>query len=184
VRHSPGDDFKGLVKLYLHSALTKGIPSLFADIKALYSDLEKRQIIEDIVEELRESLASGHPNPPDADEPPTTYLWTLYFLAQHYCFLSNHARAVVVLEIALQHTPTLPELHTCKARVRKHAGDLYGAARCLESARLLDGQDRFLNTKCAKYRLRAGLIDEASEILGLFTKVSPNEYHWVNCSVD
>jgi peptide alpha-N-acetyltransferase len=74
--------------------------------------------------------------------------------------------------LAFQHTPTLPELHTCKARILKHAGDLYGAAQCLETARLLDGQDRFLNTKCAKYRLRAGLVDEANEILGLFTKVS------------
>jgi len=34
----------------------------------------------------------------------------------------------------------------------------------------LDLQDRFLNTKCAKYRLRAGLSDEAQEIFGLFTK--------------
>lgn len=72
----------------------------------------------------------------------------------------------------MTHTPTLPELYTCKARVLKRAGDLFGAARSMESARLLDGQDRFLNTKCAKYRLRAGLIDEANEILGYFTKVS------------
>ena len=174
LKKNAGDDFKELVKPYLVSAITKGIPSLFADIKALYCDQEKRQVIEDIVEELRESLASGHPipSPSDADEPPTTYLWTLYFLAQHQSFLSRHARALSVLDLALQHTPTLPELHTCKARVLKHAGDLYGAARCLETARLLDGQDRFLNTKCAKYRLRAGLIDEASKILGLFTKVS------------
>jgi peptide alpha-N-acetyltransferase len=172
-----GNDFKELVKPYLVSALTKGIPSLFADIKALYRDPQKQQIIEDIVEELRESLAVGNPtpsSPPDMDEPPTTYLWTLYFLAQHHSFLSRHTRALSILDIAIQHTPTLPELHTCKGRVLKHAGDLYGAARCLENARLLDGQDRFLNTKCAKYRLRAGLIDEASEILGHFTKVSPH----------
>jgi N-alpha-acetyltransferase 15/16, NatA auxiliary subunit len=164
------------VKPYLLSALTKGIPSLFVDIKALYHDPQKRQVIEDMVEGLRESLASGHPtpsSPPNTDEPPTTYLWTLYFLAQHHSFLSRPARALSLLDLALQHTPTLPELHTCKARLLKHGGDLYGAARFLESARLLDGQDRFLNTKCAKYRLRAGLIDEASEIFGLFTKVSP-----------
>jgi len=50
-------------------------------------------------------------------------------------------------------------------------GDIIGAAQCLDEARLLDGQDRFLNTKCAKYRLRAGLVEEANEILGFFTKV-------------
>lgn len=36
---------------------------------------------------------------------------------------------------------------------------------------MLDLQDRFLNTKCAKYRLRAGLEEEAQEVFGLFTKV-------------
>jgi peptide alpha-N-acetyltransferase len=77
-----------------------------------------------------------------------------------------------MLDLALSHTPTLPELYTCKARVLKRTGDLLGAVRCLDEARLLDGQDRFLNTKCAKYRLRAGLVDEAGAILGLFTKVS------------
>lgn len=163
------------MKPYLLAALTKGVPSLFVDMKSLYSDSQKQQAIENIVEELRESLVFGNPAPtalPDADEPPTTYLWTLYFLAQHHSFLSRHARALSLLDIAIQHTPTLPEIHTCKARVLKRAGDLLGAARSLESARLLDGQDRFLNTKSAKYRLRAGLIDEANEILGLFTKVS------------
>ena len=42
----------------------------------------------------------------------------------------------------------------------------------MDEARVLDLQDRFLNTKCAKYRLRAGLEEEAQEVLGLFTKVS------------
>lgn len=174
-KNTTGDEFEELAKPYVLSALTKGIPSLFADIKALYGDPHKQQIIEDIVEALRESLSSEHSPPPPSsgpDEPPTTYLWTLYFLAQHYSFLSKPSRSLSLLNLALQHTPTLPELYTCKARVLKRAGDPYGAAQCLEAARLLDGQDRFLNTKCAKYRLRAGLIEEANEILGLFTKVN------------
>lgn len=33
-----GDEFRKLVEPYLYSGLRKGIPSLFADIKALYSD--------------------------------------------------------------------------------------------------------------------------------------------------
>lgn len=76
-----------------------------------------------------------------------------------------------MLDLAISHTPTLPELYTCKARVLKRAGDLIGASRSLEDARLLDGQDRFLNTKSAKYMLRANLVDDANQILGLFTKV-------------
>lgn len=53
----------------------------------------------------------------------------------------------------------------------KRAGDPLGAAAAMNEARLLDGQDRFLNTKCAKYHLRAGMIDEAIQFFGMFTKV-------------
>jgi hypothetical protein len=48
-----------LIKPYLLSGLTKGVPSLFADIKALYEDSTKRQVIEDVVVEAREKFASG-----------------------------------------------------------------------------------------------------------------------------
>ncbi|TFY67170.1 hypothetical protein EVJ58_g1798 [Rhodofomes roseus] len=163
-----GDQFKELATAYLTAGLEKGIPSLFADVKALYRDPAKRQAIQDIVEGIREELAVTS-EPPKSSEP-TTYLWTLYFLAQHYSSFSDHARAVELLELGATHTPTLPELYTFRGRVLKRCGDPFGAALCLDEARVLDLQDRFLNTKCAKYRLRAGLTDEASEILGLFTK--------------
>lgn len=167
------DDFRDLVKPYLLSGLTKGVPSLFVDIKALYKDDSKREIVEQIVEAALADFSpnSSSPSSSSAAVEPTTYLWTLYFLAQHYSYLSRPALALSTIELALAHTPTLPELHTCKARALKRAGDPFGAARCVDESRILDGQDRFLNTKCAKYLLRAGLVDEASAILGLFTKV-------------
>lgn len=167
-----GDEFKDLVRRYLHNGFTKGIPSLFVDIKTLYSDTTKQQIIEEVVSEFRETLdPSTEKSDPVLAEQPTTYLWTLYFLAQHYSHLSNFKLALSTLDTALAHTPTLLELYSCKARVLKRAGDLVGAAQSIEEARKLDGQDRFVNTKSGKYHLRAGLIDEASEIFGLFTKV-------------
>jgi N-alpha-acetyltransferase 15/16, NatA auxiliary subunit len=159
------------------SGLTKGIPSLFADLKSLYDDKKKCEVIEDIVEGARKQFEPVTPStrdpsePDEPDEPPTTYLWTLYYLAQHHSALSRPARALSMVELALVHTPTLPELYTCKARILKRAGDRIGAARCLDEARVLDGQDRFLNTKCAKYRFRAGMVEQAVEVLGLFTKV-------------
>ncbi|KAF8223436.1 N-terminal acetyltransferase A, auxiliary subunit [Tricholoma matsutake] len=161
-----GNEFRELVKPYLLSGLTKGIPSLFSDIKALYRDDEKRQIIEEIVETARTEFASNQ----SASVDPTIYLWTLYFLAQHHSYLLRLTQALEIVDHALSHTPTLPELLTCKARILKRAGDFLGGARCVNEARLLDGQDRFLNTKCAKYLLRAGMVEEASAILGLFTK--------------
>ena len=170
-----GDDFKSLAETYLASGLDKGIPSLFADIKALYQDHENRQVIAAYVESLREELASLPSSKSSESEAPTTYLWTLYFLAQHYSHISDHKRALSLLDLALEHTPTLPELYMYKARVLKRLGDPIGAARSMDDARVLDLQDRFLNTKCAKYRLRAGLEEEAQEILGLFTKVRPQQ---------
>ncbi|KAJ7627570.1 NMDA receptor-regulated protein 1-domain-containing protein [Mycena polygramma] len=168
-----GDHFRELLEPYLVSGLKKGVPSLFSDIKGLYQDQPKQQIIEEVAVTARDKFSATSTAPSSStstDIEPTSYLWTLYFLAQHHSYLGRHAQALEVLEVALTHTPTLPELHMFKGRVLKRAGDLFGGARCLEDARFLDGQDRFLNTKSAKYRLRAGMVEEASALLGLFTK--------------
>lgn len=145
---------------------------MFADLKALYSNLEKRQTIENFVLHLKASIDTSQiPESKTTSGHPIIYLWILYFLAQHYSYLRQIPNALSIIEIAINHTPTLPELYSCKGRALKRAGDLLGAARCLEEARRLDGQDRFMNAKSARYHLRAGLIDEAMEILSLFTRV-------------
>jgi N-alpha-acetyltransferase 15/16, NatA auxiliary subunit len=159
-----------LARPYITSRLNKGIPSLFVDLKPLYASPEKRSVIESIISELQATLKPLEGSS-QSDEPPTTYLWTLYFLVQHHSHLGDQAKALALVEEALAHTPTLPELYSAKARILKRAGDPFGAAQAAEQARELDGQDRFLNTKAAKYLLRAGLIDEAQTVLGLFTKV-------------
>lgn len=174
------EDFRPLANTYLLRGLKKGIPSLFVDLKSLYQDTQKRAIIEELVECYRGSLEEGYlpdesPNDtgsePDSDVP-TTYLWTLYFLAQHFSHIGQHPHALSFLSLAITHTPTLPELHTLRGRILKRLGDYHGASIAVNEARLLDGQDRFLNTKSAKYKLRAGLIEEANDTFGLFTKVS------------
>lgn len=164
-----GKEFEELIKPYLTNALTKGIPSLFADLKPLYRDSVKRQIIEDTVEEFRATLATSSPSTGDSTEP-TTYLWALYLLAQHHSYLGRHKQALDILDIAIAHTPTLPELYMTRARALKRAGDPHGAARAMNDARLLDGQDRFINTKTGKYLLRAGMVSEADAIFSKFTR--------------
>lgn len=164
-----GQEFKDLIKPYLTNALTKGIPSLFADLKPLYRDPAKRQIIEDTVEEFRATLAISSPSTGDSIEP-TTYLWALYLLAQHHSYLGRHKQALEILDVAIAHTPTLPELYMTRARALKRAGDPHGAARAMNDARLLDGQDRFINTKTGKYLLRAGMVNEADTIFSKFTR--------------
>ncbi|PPQ74842.1 hypothetical protein CVT26_005222 [Gymnopilus dilepis] len=171
---SSGEDFKKFIRPYIVKNLAKGVPSLFTDIKTLYVDAEKRQVIEDLVESLKTEYAKLSSTTPsdatNAEAEPTTYLWTLYFLAQHYSYLNQPTKALELLEEAITHTPTLPELYLCKGRALKRVGDYLGAAKAVNEARFLDGQDRFINTKCGKYLLRAGMVDEATGILGLFTK--------------
>lgn len=159
--------------------LKKGIPSLFVDLKPLCQDTQKRAILEELVDGYRRTLEEGclpNESPNNVAEEtdgdiPTTYLWTLYFLAQHFSYIGQQSRALSLLSSAISHTPTLPELHTLRGRILKRLGDLRGASVAVNDARLLDGQDRFLNTKSAKYKLRAGLVEEANDTLGLFTKV-------------
>ena len=58
-----------------------------------------------------------------------------------------------------------------KARILKRGGDNIGAMKSMSEARALDGQDRFLNSKDAKYLLRADRVPEAEAVAGLFTRV-------------
>jgi N-alpha-acetyltransferase 15/16, NatA auxiliary subunit len=96
----------------------------------------------------------------------------MYFLIQHYSSMrSTIPHALSLADEAIAHTPTLPELYMAKARALKRAGDPLGASATMGAAWRLDLQDRFLNTKYAKYLLRAGFIEEGNKMLGLFTKV-------------
>lgn len=47
-----GDAFKTLAEPYIRRGITGGIPSLFSDLKTLYGDDEKREIIESIVDTI------------------------------------------------------------------------------------------------------------------------------------
>ena len=41
-------------------------------------------------------------------------------------------KALDYVNEAIEHTPTLVELYSCKARIYKHAGDPMTSARCYE----------------------------------------------------
>jgi N-alpha-acetyltransferase 15/16, NatA auxiliary subunit len=65
-----------------------------------------------------------------------------------------------------------------KAKIYKHAGNLYQAVRWLDEAQSLDTADRYINYKCSKYMLRADLIKESQDIASKFTRegVAPFDY--------
>nr|KAF6481182.1 N-alpha-acetyltransferase 15, NatA auxiliary subunit [Molossus molossus] len=104
------------------------------------------------------------------EEPPTTLLWVQYYLAQHYDKIGQPSIALEYINTAIESTPTLIELFLVKAKIYKHAGNIKEAARWMDEAQALDTADRFINSKCAKYMLKANLIKEAEEMCSKFTR--------------
>uniref|UniRef100_A0A8C1MRK7 N-alpha-acetyltransferase 15, NatA auxiliary subunit-like n=1 Tax=Cyprinus carpio TaxID=7962 RepID=A0A8C1MRK7_CYPCA len=154
-----GDKFRECLDPYLRMNFSKGCPPVFTTLRSLYQDKEK----------------GLHPNVfftfyDGKEEPPTTLLWVQYFLAQHYDQIGQHTKALEYINAAIESTPTLIELFLIKAKIYKHAGNIREAARWMDEAQALDTADRFINSKCAKYLLKAGLIKEAEEMCAKFTR--------------
>ncbi|KAJ3203747.1 hypothetical protein HDU82_006345 [Entophlyctis luteolus] len=182
-----GDRFKHMVDHFLRFNFQKGVPSLFVSLRALYENDSKRVVIEELclsyVQNLTVNSVFGEPNSGSTDdedeirvvEPPSAILWVYYFLAQHYDYLKIRGKALEYVELAINHTPTLVELFMTKARILKHAGDVKQAMEVMNHARCLDLQDRCINTKCVKYMLRAGSIEEAEKTVILFCRVDSTE---------
>ena len=103
-------------------------------------------------------------------EDPTRILWVSYYLAQHYDYLGLYDKSLEFVNEVLDHTPTLIEFHVMKAKVLKHSGKIDEAVIAMEEAASLDTADRYLNSKCAKYLLRANKTTEAEEMCSKFTR--------------
>lgn len=174
-----GDKFEAATDRYLRMRLQKGVPSTFVDLKALYADEDKARTIEQLAEGYLAKLESDDAalTLPNGDaspkkDAPTSYLWTLYFLAQHFDYRRELDKAMTYIDRAIAHTPTLVELHMTKARILKHTGSARLAAEQINVARELDLQDRFINTKCTKYHLRADQNGEAAATISLFVNTT------------
>lgn len=100
----------------------------------------------------------------------TNILWVYYYLAQHYDYIGRNEEALEYLKKALDHTPTLIELLTLKGKIYKHIGEFDKASEQVNEAQRLDTADRYLNSKCAKYLLRANKIQQAEEMCSKFTR--------------
>ncbi|KAK5610106.1 N-alpha-acetyltransferase 15, NatA auxiliary subunit, partial [Crenichthys baileyi] len=168
-----GEKFQECLNTYLRMNFTKGCPPVFTTLKSLYTDKEKVMIIEELVLGYESCLRSSRmfsENDDGKEEPPTTLLWVQYFLAQHFDFIGQPCLALEYINTAIDSTPTLIELFLVKAKIQKHAGNMKEAARWMDEAQALDTADRFINSKCAKYMLKAGLIKEAEEMCSKFTR--------------
>jgi len=166
-----GEEFNAEIKKYLKTYFIKCVPSLFNNIKDIYADPEKAKVIESTALDYYNQLSNnGKFDGDEQKQNPTTYLWVLIFLSKLYDQEKNTEKALEYVNKAIEHTPTLVESYALKARIYKHSGDLETAMNIMNEARELDLQDRFVNSKCVKYMLRNGKIEEAEKTAGLFTK--------------
>jgi tetratricopeptide (TPR) repeat protein len=164
-----GDAFRKAAKSYLASMLSKGVPSVFANLKHLYSDSFKRDTMPVLAEEyIQELKSSGEANGDSSKGEGAA----LFFLAQHYNYHMSRdlTKAMEYAEKAMALDPKNVEFAMTKARIYKHHGNTQKAAEAMDAARQLDTRDRYINTKAAKYQLRNDKTEKALELLGMFTR--------------
>lgn len=93
-----------------------------------------------------------------------------FFLFLFFFCSDDHVRALSLVDDAIRHTATSPDLYMLKARIYKHAGDTITAYGYMDMARRMDTQDRNLNVKCVRYALRADQVKAAEETVSLFLR--------------
>lgn len=173
--HATGENFRLRADSLLRYAIRKGMPALFVSMRPLYANKEKVNILEELTTQYLKNLqdigvCENECASESERDPPTTLLWTYHYLAQHYDLLGDTERALDFVNKAVDHTITMIEAYIIKARIFKHAGNVKEAVRYLDEAQSLDTADRYINSKCAKYMLRANMIKEAEEMCAKFTR--------------
>jgi tetratricopeptide (TPR) repeat protein len=119
---------------------------------------------EDQVQRLLATSGDGKP------EDPASFPWAALLLARLQDEVGESEKAIATVEVALKHTPTVIDLYLAKGKFQKHLGRMEDAVATLEHARTLDLADRFINSKCTKYLLRADKVKQAEDTIALFVK--------------
>ncbi|MED6120077.1 N-alpha-acetyltransferase 16, NatA auxiliary subunit [Stylosanthes scabra] len=179
-----GDKFREAADNYIRPLLTKGVPSLFSDLSSLYNHPGKADILEQLILELEHSIRTSGQYPGRVEkEPPSTLMWTLFLLAQHYDRRGQYEVALSKIDEAIEHTPTVIDLYSVKSRILKHAGDFAAAAAFADEARCMDLADRYVNSECVKRMLQADQVALAEKTAVLFTKDGDqhNNLHDMQC---
>lgn len=178
------EKFRDAADVYVRPLLTKGVPSLFSDLSPLYDHPGKADILETLVLELQESIKTTGAYPGRAEkEPPSTLMWILFYLAQHYDRRGQYDIALAKIDEAIQHTPTVIDLYSVKSKILKHGGDFAAAAALADEARCMDLADRYVNSQCVKRMLQADQVALAEKTAVLFTKDGDqhNNLHDMQC---
>lgn len=99
-----GAEFQAALEKYVRPKLSSGVPSLFSDIRGLYCDDAKRALVESSVTSFMNNLkSSGKFSPEDETVARDgSLLWTYFFLASHYDFFGDSAKALEMVDLALE----------------------------------------------------------------------------------
>ncbi|KAJ1688374.1 hypothetical protein LUZ63_019764 [Rhynchospora breviuscula] len=179
-----GDQFREAADNYVRPKLTKGVPSLFSDLSPLYEHPGKANILEELFLQLEECIRNTGSFPGSTQkEPPSTLMWTLFLVSQHYDRRGQHDVAITKIDEAIAHTPTVIDLYSTKGRILEHAGNPVAAASLADEARSMDLADRYLNSECVMAMLEADQVGVAEKTAVLFTKDGDhhNNLHDMQC---
>ncbi|KAG2599104.1 hypothetical protein PVAP13_5KG457000 [Panicum virgatum] len=179
-----GEKFQEAADSYVRPLLTKGVPSLFSDLSPLYEHPGKANILEQLFLKIEDSIRTSgcFPGSPQK-EPPSTLLWTLFLISQHYDRRGQYEIALNKIDEAISHTPTVIDLYSVKGKILQHAGNFAAAAALADEARSMDLADRYLNSECVMQMLQADQVGLAEKTAVLFTKDGDqhNNLHDMQC---
>ena len=180
-----GDEFTKLVVAYIEKPIRKGVPSVFEDLRNLYSNPEKTKLLEkifiDTVEQLKSKgvFPSGGATSGD-EEKQECVMYAVNLLAMHYDEMAQrspnggaaeYSKALSLIDEAIaMDSSKQPEFYLNKGRFLEHAGDVQLAAEVADEARKLDLADRFLNSNAVRYMFRAGRSVYAERLASMFAR--------------
>ena len=154
-----GDRFKESLSNFMTPYIERGIPSLFSELKPLYKDPVKIEVIGQQLDEMTQSLQGK------------TLSWAYLCLSLHFCELQKHSEALQAIEKCIDIQPDLIEAYSTKSKILDAAGDVHGAALFADHARKMDLADRYLNCQASIALFKAQDAEKAEKISHLFTKV-------------
>lgn len=114
-----GEDFAAILKRYVRGLLVKGAPAIMQDLREFYEDAAKVKAIEDLLlgwlANMDKQMTLEEKDLEEQD--PTVHLWLLYFVSNHYLWKRDSKQALVYINRAIAHTPTLLDLYTLKGKI-------------------------------------------------------------------
>ncbi|CCW67025.1 unnamed protein product [Phytomonas sp. Hart1] len=168
----PLDQLKERLITFAKPYIIRMIPSVVSVLKSLYRDEERVNVVGEVFKQWEQELLSDDFSSFGNEKKPCYILWVKMFLASHHRRTGDYATAHIYIDEAIAHTPTLELLYLEKSKIYAREGKTSEMAQSADFCRKLDLQDKYLNSKAAKYFLRDNQIEKAEETIQLFYKES------------